>query len=611
MNLEHLKTFLWLRYRLRVNQFRRGGALNFVIMAIVAWAAVILSGVLLFAGFFVGLLALPQAPPWVKLVVWDGIVLALLFSWMIGLMTDLQRSDGLALDKFLHLPVSPVGAFLINYLSSLASLTLIVFVPGMVGLILGQVFGEGPAMLLALPLLAAFLLALTALTYQFQGWLASLMSNPRKRRTVIVFVTLSFILTAQLPNLVNVLIPRQVKQANTSYKQEAEERGEIMKALAAKQITAEESTKRNEDLRKKYGDQRTAADQEEKETFERTARLVNAVLPPGWFALGAADLAANSFLPALLGGTGLTLIGAYSLRRAYRTTLRIFTGSVSTGGGSKPAAAAAPTDPTKVRLIEWRLPWVSEQASAVAVAAFRSLIRAPEAKMTLIVPVIMLIVFGSIALTVDEAPPAAVRPMFPFAACAMVLLVSIQLAGNQFGFDRSGFRAYVLSPVPRREIVIGRNLALAPVTLGLCWLMTIISEAVFPMRVDLFLSAAVQAVSMYLLFCLLANVVSILTPMPMAAGAIQPTGVKLIPVLVQLLLMMLYPILLLPTLLPIGIETLLAELDVVRGVPIALPLTLVVFAGVVAVYRLAVTWEGRLLAAREQTVLGIVTSKVE
>ena len=45
----------------------------------------------------------------------------------------------------------------------------------------------------------------TALTYQFQGWLASLMSNPRRRRTVIVVATAVFVLIFQLPNLLNSL----------------------------------------------------------------------------------------------------------------------------------------------------------------------------------------------------------------------------------------------------------------------------------------------------------------------------------------------------------------------------------------------------------------------
>ena len=47
---------------------------------------------------------------------------------------------------------------------------------------------KGILLLPVLPALAAFLLMVTALTYQFQGWLASLMSNPRRRRTVIVVI---------------------------------------------------------------------------------------------------------------------------------------------------------------------------------------------------------------------------------------------------------------------------------------------------------------------------------------------------------------------------------------------------------------------------------------
>ena len=64
------------------------------------------------------------------LFAWDALVFAFLFFWLIGLITELQRSDSLALSKFLHLPVSASGAFLINYFGSLLRLSLIVFVPG-------------------------------------------------------------------------------------------------------------------------------------------------------------------------------------------------------------------------------------------------------------------------------------------------------------------------------------------------------------------------------------------------------------------------------------------------------------------------------------------------
>ena len=120
-------------------------------------------------------------------------------------MAELQRSDPLSLSKFMHLPVSVGGAFLINYLSSLVRLSLIIFVPIMSGFCLALVYTKGIVMLPVLAALAAFMLMITALTYQVQGWLALLMNNPRRRRTVIVVSTALLILFAQLPNLVNLV----------------------------------------------------------------------------------------------------------------------------------------------------------------------------------------------------------------------------------------------------------------------------------------------------------------------------------------------------------------------------------------------------------------------
>ena len=74
---------------------------------------------------------------------WDGLIVAFLFFWGIGLMTELQRTEPLSLSKFLHLPVSVNGAFLINYLSSLLRLSLIVFVPVMLGFGLALVCDQG------------------------------------------------------------------------------------------------------------------------------------------------------------------------------------------------------------------------------------------------------------------------------------------------------------------------------------------------------------------------------------------------------------------------------------------------------------------------------------
>src|SRR5437667_10221069 len=202
MNWHHFRAILWLRWWIWFNQLKRGGKVQLVIMAFFLVIALLAGIGFFFAGFVIGGLGLAQAPPIIQMAVWDGLVVIFLFSWTAGVVAELQRSESLSLEKLLHLPVSLTGAFLINYLATLVSLSMIVFLPAMTGLSLGLVFAKGPAMLLLLPLLAALVVAVTALTYQFQGWLASLMVNKRRRRTVIAVVTLVFVLFAQLPNLV-------------------------------------------------------------------------------------------------------------------------------------------------------------------------------------------------------------------------------------------------------------------------------------------------------------------------------------------------------------------------------------------------------------------------
>jgi hypothetical protein len=641
MNLQHLSVFLWLRWRIRVNQFRRGGALNAALLVVAAVAVAGAAVFLFVGGFFAGLFGLPAVAPEVRLYIWDGVVGAFLFSWMIGLMTDLQRSESLSLDKFLHLPVSPAGAFLINYLSSLLSLTLAVFVPAMIGLALGQAVGLGAASLLALPLLAAFVLAVTAVTYLFQGWLAALMSNPRRRRTVVVLLTLAVVLISQAPQMIGMFLARRAQQEQLPPPPTpGERRAEIDRWYAEQyaersrewkkgEITAEESRKRGAALEEQYRarlaelereQQNQTADatrqreerlREQWEAAERAARLINVALPPGWLPLGAAGLTDGEVWPALLGTLGFALIGTVSLWRGYRTTIRIYTGQIGAGeakSGGRPRLQAPPRRP---RMVEWVLPWVSEHAAAVAAAGLRSLTRAPEAKMMLVGPVILVVIFASVTMTAPFDPPEAVRPLMATGAMTFILVMGIQLVGNQFGYDRAGFRVYVLSPAPRREILLGKNLAAAPLVLGLGLVTLIVFACLFPMRIDHLFAALAQLVAMYLLFCMLANGMSILVPVPIAPGALQPTNPRVDQVLLQMAVLMLLPVVLAPTLIPLGVEVLLEEFAGWGGVPVMLILELAVLAAVVLCYRLVLTWEGELLAAREQKVLEVVTSKAE
>ena len=130
------------------------------------------------------------------------------------------------------------------------------------------------------------------------------------------------------------------------------------------------------------------------------------------------------------------------------------------------------------------------------------------------------------------------------------------------------------------------------------------------MRLDHFLAMFPQFVSMFLLFCILANLLSIYAPIHVAAGSLKPSNPKLSTVLLQLVMfLVLFPLTQGLTLLPLGIEALLEFLGWTEGVPVCLLLSLAECAAVVLLYRSSLDWQGGLLQAREQRILEIVTNR--
>jgi ABC-2 type transport system permease protein len=232
--------------------------------------------------------------------------------------------------------------------------------------------------------------------------------------------------------------------------------------------------------------------------------------------------------------------------------------------------------------------------------------------MLLLTPVIMVLIGGGFFMKGNlGAVPDPVRPLIAFAAMAMMLFTLIQLVGNQFGFDRSGFKIYVLSPAPRREILLGKNLAVAPMIFILTTPLIAAVQVFVPMGFDYLAALPFQFVSMFCLFCALANVLSILAPMPVAAGSLKAVNPKVLPVLLHMLLVFSLPVTMAPTLVPWGIAAGLDALGWAEGIPVCSVLTVLECMAIVALYRLTVTWQGRLLQHREQQILDIVTTRAE
>jgi hypothetical protein len=608
---EQFRTFFWLRWRLRVNQLKHDGAANRIILGVLAVGAVLLALALFVLLFLAGRELLSGSTPSALLFTWDVAVGVFFFSWFTGLMHDLQRSDALSLGKFLHLPVSLSGAYLINYLGSLFSLTLLWFVPAALGLIVGMAVDRGPAMLLLLPLLAAFLFMVTAVTHQFRGWLAALMANKRRRQTILFVVPAIFVLLVNLPSIINVLRPWNTPEVRTQ--QMDSQKAELDRALAAHEITAQEHQERLAALQHDNEVQIAEENRQHQERTEQTFWLVNVALPPGWLPLGAQGLAEGKFLPVLLGTLGLTLIGAASLRRSYRTTLRIYTGQFSAGGGR----TATPAAPAKVEpapaslLLEKKLPWLPEQAAAVTLGSFRSLLRTPELRMGLLSSIIGAVVCVAFMGKGATAASAGL-PLLAFSAMALLLLGTVWLMANQFGCDRNGFDVYVLSGAPRRDILLGKNLAFAPFPLGLGLLVAVVLQVFLPMRLDHFLAVPAQFLSMYLLACLPGNWVSIVSPVRVPPGTMHASKMSGFDILLRVFYgLVLLPLALGLTILPFLAERLLASWGWMTGVPVHLLLSLVGGVAVVFFYLLVLGWQGRLLQSREQKILAVVRTKAE
>ena len=118
-------------------------------------------------------------------------------------------------------------------------------------------------------------------------------------------------------------------------------------------------------------------------------------------------------------------------------------------------------------------------------------------------------------------------------------------------------------------------------------------------------------VSMFLLFCIFTNLMSIYTPVHVAAGSLKPSNPKLSTVLLQMVMfLVLFPLTQAPTLLPLGIEMLSRFMGWTAGVPIYLLLCLVECAVVAVIYYFSLIWLGELFQAREQKILESVTKQV-
>jgi hypothetical protein len=347
-------------------------------------------------------------------------------------------------------------------------------------------------------------------------------------------------------------------------------------------------------------------------------------VPPFWVSVGAGALAEGRVMPALLGAAGLLAIGALGLRRAYRSTLRFYQGE----SGGKAARARAPTEasagaapPARRKtgpvtdsreFLGRSLPGVPDPAAAVALATFQSMLRAPEIKMQWGTSFLVTLFIGAPLLFRSSGDlPAWAGPFIATGVVTFSMFLMVGFVGNQFGFDRDGFRAMVLAPVHRWHVLLGKNLAVLPPAAASSTILLIVLAVWLGLPPLVVLASFLQLAVGLCLTMMAGNTISILVPYRIQPGSMKPTKMPALATVVMILSQLSLPIALTPVFLP-PLGGLLSErfggLD--SGLVNAL-LSLVLAAAMVFAYWQSLGPLGRLLSRRETKILQTVSVDVE
>jgi ABC-2 type transport system permease protein len=142
-------------------------------------------------------------------------------------------------------------------------------------------------------------------------------------------------------------------------------------------------------------------------------------------------------------------------------------------------------------------------------------------------------------------------------------------------------------------------------------LVTVLFELLYPMRPDHFIAVLIQIFPIYLLFCLAGNVLSIFSPLTLKHGSGMPAQHQGLRTLLQMAFMVVVPIPIGFTLIPLGIEALFSYAGWLVGYPIFLTLGIIQAVLVLWLYRRSLGYQGILMQQREQKILEVVSRKGE
>lgn len=221
-------------------------------------------------------------------------------------------------------------------------------------------------------------------------------------------------------------------------------------------------------------------------------------------------------------------------------------------GGTRRAHAIASAAVTE-SYTGWKLPLLSPELSTIVEKELRYLSRNAQVRMLTFMPLILVVVriMNKRRLAQVNASDGTLADFFKYGEGLMatvgVLYVFLILSGlfcNQFAFEGSGMRMLILSPIDRRYVLIGKNLAVTFLALIFSVALLFVNEMVFR---DLTLGALVFVAFSFLIFAALmsmaGNWLSIRFPKRMKFGkSVNVSGVVGLLLIPMILVLALAPV---------------------------------------------------------------------
>jgi hypothetical protein len=273
-------------------------------------------------------------------------------------------------------------------------------------------------------------------------------------------------------------------------------------------------------------------------------------------------------------------------------------------GGNRRRRAVVETNLAQPVYSGWQLPLLSPELSAIVEKELRYAVRNAQLKMMAMMPLILIAIrFFNRRRMGDLRSSAHAGEFMAYLSGLMatggVLYVFLILGGisaNLFAFEEGGMRSYILAPIDRRKILIGKNIAVMIVAFIFSVALMILNAIVFrDMSAGDIVFVALSFVVFAAIMSIYGNWVSIRFPKRMQFGKrMNVSGVA--------------GLLLIPMIIVLGAPPFLAALAGYLSSSVYVGYaTLALFAVIaIAVYALVINSQGRELARREIEILETV-----